>query len=73
MNSLIFVSLRNSRKEVLVIIGTLSRMYANNDLGEYFGTEKAIYYEKRYNLWLLLVPALMVFALTVSVAIEYAT
>ena len=47
-------------------------MYANNDLGEYFGTEKARYYEKRYHLWLVLVPALMMFALTVSVTIVYA-
>ena len=63
LNGLIFVSLRNSRKEVLATIRVLYRMYEDSGLSGYFGKEKIEYYDKRYNLWLLLVPALMVVAL----------
>ena len=73
LNGLIFVSLRNSRREVLATVLVLHKMYEDNGLSEYFGNEKMEYYEKRYRLWLLLVPALMVIALILAVAIEYVT
>ena len=70
LNGLIFASLRNSRKEVLATILVLYKMYGDAGLREYFGNEKMEYYEKRYGLWLLLVPALMAVALILAVAIS---
>jgi hypothetical protein len=72
LNSLIFVSLRNSQVEAARILATLQNIYKDNDLDQYFGAEQAAYYRKRYRLWLTLQPSLMVFAIVVAFAIKYA-
>jgi hypothetical protein len=71
LNVLIFLSLRNSRDEVMRVLSTLQQMYKDNDLGQYFGVEQATYYARRYRLWLTLQPSLMVLAVVVALAIEY--
>jgi len=73
LNGLLFVSLKNSKKEVLTTIATLAAMYEDTELSKYFNNEKSAYYSKRYNLWLLLIPGLMVFAIIIALAIEYVT
>lgn len=73
LNGLLYLSLRNSKKEVLSTIETLSQMYQDSELDKYFNSSKAVYYTRRYNLWLFLIPGLMVFAITIAVAIEYVT
>ena len=73
LNGLIFLSLRNSRKEVLSLIGTLSKIYSDCQLSKYFDDGKANYYEERYRLWLILVPGLMVFVVIIAGAIRFAT
>ena len=73
LNSLLFVSLKNSKKEVLTTIATLAEMYEDTELSKYFNDHKSAYYSKRYNLWLLLVPGLMIFAIIIALAIEYVT
>ena len=73
LNGLLFISLRNSKNEVLATVETLSEMYKDNELSKYFNFEKAAYYSRRYNLWLILVPGLMVFAIIIALAIEYVT
>ena len=71
LNTLIFASLSNSKKEVVKIIMTLSKIYKDNDLSEYFDGSKTEFYVKRYNQWLALTPALMVFAIIIALAVEY--
>ena len=71
LNALFIISIRNSKKEVEATIMTLAKIYKDQELSEYFNEKKAEYYEKRYNLWLLLIPALMVFSIAIAVAIEY--
>ncbi|MGD8914659.1 MAG: hypothetical protein PVJ68_18280 [Candidatus Thiodiazotropha sp.] len=73
LNGLLFLSLRNSKTEVLATIETLSQMYQDNELNKYFNSDKAAYYTLRYNLWLLLIPGLMAFAIVIALAIEYVT
>ena len=73
LNGLLYLSLRNSKNEVLATIETLSEMYQDNELSKYFNSDKAAYYTRRYNLWLLLVPGLMIFAIVIALAIEYVT
>ncbi len=73
LNGLIYFSLRNSRKEVLSLLDTLSQIYSDSGLEKYFDKGKARYYDQRYELWLILVPGLMVFAVIVAGAIKYAT
>ena len=73
LNGLLLLSLRNSKHEVLATIETLVQMYQDNELNKYFNSGKAEYYTRRYNLWLLLVPGLMVFAIIIALAIEYIT
>lgn len=73
LNGLIYLSLRNSRNEVLSTISTLYEMYSDNEISKYFGNNKAEYYKRRYNLWLVLIPGLMVFAVIIALAIEYTT
>jgi hypothetical protein len=73
LNALLCISLRNSKNEVISTMATLVEMYKDNGLEKYFHTEKAAYYTKRYNLWLILVPGLMVFAVVIALAIKYAT
>ena len=72
LNGLLILSLRNSKKEALATIETLTEMYKDNDLGKYFDEKKSAYFEKRYNLWLILVPGLMISAIVIAVAIQYA-
>ena len=71
LNGLLFVSLRNSKTEVLATIATLAEMYKDTELSKYFNLNKARYYSRRYNLWLILVPGLMLFAILIALAIEY--
>lgn len=73
LNALLFLTLRNSKHEVLATIGTLIEIYQDNELSKYFNSSKADYYAHRYNLWLILVPGLMLFAVVIAVAIEYGT
>ena len=73
LNGLVFLSLRNSKTEVLDTIDTLSQMYQDTELNKYFNSDKAAYYKRRYDLWLLLVPGLMMFAIVIALAIEYVT
>lgn len=73
LNGLLFMSLKNSKKEVLSTVETLADMYKDTDLSKYFNSEKAFYYARRYNLWLILVPGLMTFAIIIALAIEYVT
>ena len=73
LNGLIFISLKNSKKEVLATVETLAEMYRDMDLSKYFNAEKSAYYAKRYDLWLILVPGLMVFAIVIALSIEYLT
>lgn len=71
LNTLLCISLKNSKNEVISTIATLVEMYKDNGLEKYFHTEKAAYYTKRYNLWLILVPGLMVFSVVIALAIVY--
>ena len=71
LNGLIFASLRNSRREAVATILVLCKIYESNGLGEYFGNERIEYYERRYGLWLLLVPALMAVAPILAAAIKF--
>ena len=73
LNGLLFISLRNSKNEVLATLETLAEMYQDRELSKYFNSGKVAYYSKRYDLWLILVPALMVFAIVIALAIEYVT
>lgn len=72
INALLFVSLKHSKEETLATMATLVEMYKDNELGKYFNVEKAAYYSRRYNLWLILVPGLMVFAVVLALTITYA-
>jgi len=71
LNALLLVSLQNSKHEVLSTIETLVNMYKDNELEKYFNKDKIAYFEKRYNLWLILVPGLMVSAVIMALTIEY--
>ncbi len=71
LNSLFVISIRNSKNEVMATISTISQIYRDQGLSQYFDSSKAGYYERRYNLWLILIPSLMAFSVIVSVAIEY--
>ena len=71
LNVLFILSIRNSRNEVEATIATLCKIYKDQELSEYFDEGKARYYRNRYNLWIILIPTLMFFAVVVSVAIEY--
>jgi len=71
LNGLLFISLKNSKAEVLATIETLAEMYKDAELSKYFNYDKAGYYSRRYNLWLILVPGLMLFAILIALAIEY--
>ncbi len=71
LNFLFVISIKNSKKEVNSVIKTLSEIYKDQGLAQYFNEGKAEYYSHRYNLWLILVPLLFVFSIIVSVAIEY--
>jgi hypothetical protein len=73
LNGLLFISLKNSKIEVLATIATLTEMYKDTELSKYFNNEKTGYYSRRYNLWLILVPGLMLFAIIIVLAIEYVT
>jgi hypothetical protein len=73
INVLLCISLRNSKNEVSDTMKTLAEMYKDNELSKYFNAEKVDYYSRRYNLWLILVPGLMVSALIIALAIKYAT
>ena len=53
------------------MINTLSEIYKDQGLSQYFNNSKAEYYVRRYNLWLILIPALFIFSIVVAVAIEY--
>ena len=72
LNVLIFVSLRNSRREAARVLGALQRIYEDNGLGPYFGSDQADYYAARYRLWLILQPSLMVFAVVLALVIRHA-
>ena len=48
-------------------------MYEDEGLSKYFNAAKAEYFRRRYDLWLVLVPGLMVLALVISVAVEHVT
>ena len=54
-------------------MATLVEIYKDNELSKYFNAEKVKYYSKRYNLWLYLVPGLMVSAIVIALAIKYTT
>lgn len=71
LNILFILSVQNSKKEVKATIETLSQIYKEQNLSQYFNEGKTQYYEKRYKLWLTLIPALMFFAVIIAVAIEY--
>ena len=71
LNTLFFISVKNSKAEVTATINTLSKIYKDQELSQYFDASKANYYQKRYNLWLILIPSLMLFSVIVAVAIEY--
>lgn len=71
LNALFVISIKNSKTEVLELLNTLSQIYKDQELSQYFDDTKAIYYHKRYNLWLVLIPALMSFSVIVAVSIEY--
>lgn len=73
LNGLLFLSLRNSKKEVLATIETLVESYQDTGLDKYFNSSKAVYYTRRYNLWLLLVPGLIGLAIIIALSIEYIT
>jgi hypothetical protein len=71
LNALFVISIKNSKKEVESTIMTIARIYKDQELSEYFNEEKAGYYTRRYNLWLTLIPALMLFSIGIAIAIEY--
>lgn len=71
LNGLLVSSLRNSKTEVLATIATLAEMYKDAELSKYFNLDKTRYYSRRYNLWLVLVPSLMLFSILIALAIEY--
>jgi hypothetical protein len=73
LNGLIFLSLQNSRREVLATIQVLSIMYADNHLSKYFSSKQAVYYSIRYRLWLILQPCFLLFAIVMALAIKLAT
>lgn len=71
LNGLLVSSLKNSKTEVLATIATLAEMYKDAELSKYFNLDKTRYYSRRYNLWLVLVPSLMLFSILIALAIEY--
>jgi len=71
LNALIFMSLKSSKKEVIKIIMTLSKIYHDNNLNDYFDSSKTEFFVNRYNQWLFLTPTLMVFAIIIALAVEY--
>ncbi len=70
LNWMIVLSLRNSRREALELVGTLAKIYEDHGLGKYFNREKAEYYSRRYALWTALAPALLVCAVVVALTIR---
>jgi len=70
LNGLILLSLNNSQKEVLSLIGTLIEMYNDDGLGKYFDNSKLEYYRRRYALWTYLVPSLTVAAILLGLLIS---
>jgi hypothetical protein len=70
LNGLILLSLNNSQKEVLSLVGTLIEMYNDDGLGKYFDNSKLEYYRRRYALWTYLVPSLTVAAILLGLLIS---
>jgi hypothetical protein len=69
LNALIFLSLNNSKREVLSVIRTLIEIYKDGGLGKYFDDSKLEYYRRRYTLWSLLVPTLAGVAIVLGLVI----
>jgi len=71
VDTLIVLSLRNSKQEALTLVATLAQIYSDNGLGKYFDENKTLYYRRRYSLWLALVPILMLCAVLVAVVVKF--
>ena len=69
LNSLIGLSLSNSKREVLALTSTLIEVYKDHGLAKYFDDSKLQYYERRYALWVALVPAVAAVAITLGLVI----
>jgi hypothetical protein len=69
LNGLIALSLNNSKKEVLALLGTLIELYKDHGLEKYFDSSTLQYYSRRYTLWAVLVPALAGVAIALGLII----
>jgi hypothetical protein len=69
LDSLISLSLSNSKREVLNLTSTLIDIYKDHGLGKYFDDSKLQYYRRRYALWTALVPAVAAAAITLGLII----
>ena len=71
LNGLILLSLKNSKREALALIQTLGEMYKDHELGKYFDEAKMEYYQRRYILWQILTPTLMLIAITLGLVLGF--
>ena len=69
LDSLIGLSLGNSKREVLALTSTLIDIYKDHGLAKYFDDSKLQYYRRRYGLWTALVPAVAVAAIALGLII----
>ena len=71
LDTLIGLSLSNSKREVLALTSTLIDIYKDHGLGKYFDDSKLQYYRRRYALWTAMVPAVAVAAATLGLIVGF--
>jgi len=69
LNSLVMLSLSNSRREAVKLLKTLVQLYSDAELGQYFDETQIDYYRRRYFLWLTLTPSLCITAIALGLII----
>jgi hypothetical protein len=71
LDSLIGLSLSNSKREALALISTLIEVYKDHGLAKYFDDSKLLYFRRRYTLWAALVPAVAGAAIALGLMIGF--
>ena len=69
-NLLILTAFKSSKSEVESIFQSIDLIYSDNDLQKYFNTSKADFYSRRYSLWMILTPFLMVACIGIAFALR---
>jgi len=69
LNTLVMLSLSNSRREATSLLKTLVRLYSDHGLSQYFDESQLEYYRRRYFLWLVLTPSLCIAAIALGVIV----